>query len=64
MNALPENVERCAGIGDEEEGFYEECVTCLRRTAPITGNEKWINPPAIIAFWCEYHIEPDKEESK
>lgn len=61
MNTLPNDIARCKGIGDEEEGFYEECVTCLRRTAPREGEGPWMDPPPIIALWCEYHIEPDKQ---
>lgn len=59
---LPNDVARCNGMwiedGDYHSGWREGCETCLRRTAP-GGAQTWImEPPAIIAFECEYLIEP------
>ena len=62
MNTLPNDIARCAGVGSDEEGWREGCENCLRRTAPRKGIGPWIAPPPIIAFWCEYHIEPDQED--
>jgi hypothetical protein len=62
MNTLSNDIARCKGIGDEKEGFYEECVKCLRRTSPRNGDRTvWMKPPPIIALWCEYLIELEKE---
>jgi hypothetical protein len=58
MTTLPNDVARCDGSGSEEEGWREGCETCLRRTAPRTEMVSMISPPAIIAFECEYLIEP------
>ena len=57
--SLPNDVARCAGVGDGEEGWREGCEDCLRRTSPATGDRVvMMTPPPIIAFWCEYLIEP------
>jgi len=60
---LPNDVARCNGYwcedGDHSE-WREGCEKCLRRTAPREGKYPLINPPAIIAFECEYLIEPTK----
>ena len=56
MTALP----------DEPPGWREGCETCLRRTAPPGSphrGQAWMEPPAIIAFWCEYLIEPGGHET-
>jgi hypothetical protein len=61
MNTLPNDVARCKGVGFDEDGEWdwrEGCETCLRRTAPRNGVNFFIEPPKIIAFWCEFHIEP------
>jgi hypothetical protein len=60
MNTLPNDIARCAGAGIDGE-LWEECETCLRRTAPRDGIGPWIAPPPIVAFECEYLIEPEKE---
>jgi hypothetical protein len=63
MNTLPNDVARCEGSGSEEDGIWywrEGCEDCLRRTAPREGVHSFIGPPLIIAFWCEYHIEPEE----
>lgn len=62
MNWLPNDVARCNGYGSEEEGWREGCETCLRRTAPRKGIGPTITPPPIIAFECEFLIEPDTEK--
>lgn len=57
---LPNDVARCAGVGSESEGWREGCEDCLRRTSHADG-DRVVNmaPPPIIAFWCEYRVEPD-----
>lgn len=59
MNTLPNDIARCGGVGSDEEGWREGCDTCLRRTAPRPEIVTWVEPPAVIAFECEYLIEPD-----
>jgi hypothetical protein len=61
MITLPADVHRCPGSGSDEEGWREGCEACLRRTSPPADPERvWMmQPPAIIAFWCEYEIPPD-----
>ena len=61
---LPNDVARCDGVGFDEDGSWdwrEGCETCLRRTAPRGDMMliSFIHPPAIIAFECEFLIEPD-----
>ena len=56
---LPNDIARCNGVGSDAKGWREGCETCLRRTAPREGLFSVIEPPSIIAFWCEYLIEPD-----
>lgn len=61
MPFLPDDVARCSGVFDEEDGkiyWREGCENCARRTAPANGNVV-VNmaPPEIIAFECEYLIE-------
>jgi len=57
---LPADVARCPGVGSHAEGWREGCETCLRRTAAPTDHPRTarIQPPAIIAFECEYLLEP------
>lgn len=59
MNTLPNDIARCGGFGSDEEGWREGCGTCLRRTAPRPEIVVRIEPPAIVAFECEYLIEPE-----
>ena len=64
MNTLPNDVARCEGVGYDENGTWdwrEGCETCLRRTAPRNGVHFFIEPPKIVAFWCEFLIEPEKK---
>lgn len=62
--SLPYDEPRCRGDGYDEDGvieWREGCETCLRRTAPPhpdPSRQQWISPPPIIAFECEYLIEP------
>ena len=56
---LPNDIARCNGVGSDAEGWREGCETCLRRTAPRKGLFRGMLPPAIIAFECEYLIEPN-----
>ena len=60
---LPNDVARCAGVGDDEEGWRDGCEDCARRLAESTSAvSAWMMPPAIIAFWCEFRIEPSNAE--
>ena len=56
---LPDDVARCAGVGSDAGGWREGCDLCLRRIA--TGGRVHMEPPPIIAFWCEYQIEANAE---
>lgn len=58
LDSLPADVARCDGNGSDAEGWREGCETCLRRTAPRSGMVSMIAPPPIIAFECQYLIEP------
>jgi hypothetical protein len=60
-NWLPNDYARCNGswIEDgEHSGWREGCETCLRRTAKKPEYYSLIDPPEILAFECEYLIEP------
>lgn len=57
---LPNDIACCDGVSFEEDGvidWREGCETCLRRTAPRPERFQLMQPPAIIAFECEYLIE-------
>ena len=61
MNKLPNDVARCNGewVDDGADSCWrEDCETCLRRTAPRPEYYSLIDPPVILAFECEYLIEP------
>lgn len=61
MNTLNSDIARCDGDWHEDgvdSGWREGCETCLRRTAKRPKYYTAINPPPIIAFECEYLIEP------
>jgi len=63
MSQLPYDIARCSGSGSDEEGWREGCETCLRRTSKGNPFGQWhILPPPIIAFECEYLIEPNEEK--
>lgn len=56
---LPADVARCPGYqadGDWREG----CEDCLRRTAPPIDHPRVAHmlPPPVVAFECEFRIEP------
>jgi hypothetical protein len=56
---LPNDVDRCAGDGYQEDDRWdwrEGCEDCLRRTSP--GGDVHMEPPPIIVFECEYRIAP------
>ena len=56
---LPRDIARCQGA--QYDGQWREgCERCLRRTAPGGERQCSIDPPAIIAFECEYLIEPEE----
>jgi len=58
---LPNDISRCDGyyVEDGEDSDWREgCETCLRRTAPRPVRAVMISPPPIIAFECEYLLEP------
>lgn len=55
---LPNDVARCVGVGDDDEGWREGCNDCARRLAESTSEVSALMlPPAIIAFSCEFRIE-------
>jgi hypothetical protein len=61
---LPNDVARCDGVGFDENGSWdwrEGCETCLRRTSSRGDMMliSFIHPPAIIAFECEFLIDPN-----
>ena len=64
MNTLPNDIARCNGDwhdDGEDSAWREGCETCLRRTAPWPSGAKimLMTPPPIIAFECEFLIEPE-----
>ena len=58
MTNLPNDIARCPGSGSEGD-WREGCEDCARRLAPRPEMTVWMEPPPIIAFWCEYHIPMD-----
>ena len=62
VRRLANDVARCDGSGSVEDGvqyWREGCEHCLRRTAPRPEHVWMMAPPPIIAFECEYLIEPN-----
>jgi len=65
VSYLPPDIARCEGVGypNEDTGemeWREGCEHCLRRLAPIESEHtETMQPPAIIAFECEYLIEDE-----
>ena len=55
---LADDVPRCNGVQEDGE-WREGCDDCLRRIAPRPEGVAMIEPPSIIAFWCEFLIEAD-----
>ena len=56
---LPNDIARCRGVNIDGE-WREGCEDCLRRTSPMRNHPDipHMTPPAIIAFECEYRLEP------
>ena len=68
MTTLLYDIARCPGVpnppDEQPHGWREGCETCLRRTAPGSPHRQaWMEPPAIIGFFCEYLIEPGGHET-
>lgn len=61
MNPLPNDIARCNGVGSDAEGWRDGCETCLRRIAPRPEAQWMIEPPPIIAFECQFLIEPTNQ---
>lgn len=61
MTTLPNDIERCPGVGSDAEGWRDGCDDCLRRTAPRPDTVWVMEPPAIIVFECESRIEPEAQ---
>jgi len=60
--SLRHDIARCNGVGFKEDGGWdwrEGCETCLRRTAARPEQVIMIAPPPIIAFECEFLIQPN-----
>ena len=57
---LPKDFAKCRGVGSDDEGWREGCEQCLRLTTQPGDHQSWIEPPAIIAFECEYLIEREQ----
>lgn len=61
-SSLADDIARCDGLSYMEDGvryWREGCETCLRRTSPRPDRAWMIEPPAIIAFECEFLIPPN-----
>ena len=58
VSTLPGDVARCHGIGSDDDGWYEECETCLRRTAAPSDHPRQahMTPPAVITFFCPSYM--------
>jgi hypothetical protein len=55
---LPNDIARCAGVGDDDDGWREGCERCARRLAGGGGERTpWMMPPPVLAFECEFLIE-------
>lgn len=58
---LPYNIARCEGVSFKEDGqidWRKGCEDCRRREPGRKQYQSYMVPPEIIAFWCEYRIEP------
>lgn len=67
LDGLAADIARCNGSATVEDGvqyWREGCETCLRRTAARPDRVWMIAPPAIVAFECEYLIEPNDQEEQ
>ena len=57
--SLPDDIARCRGVGDDADGWREDCVNCLRRTTPPTGHDQcWMEPYPLLVFCCPWYMEP------
>lgn len=54
--ALPNDIARCPGIGNDKDGWHRECNDCLRRTAPVTHWATQMSPPDTLPLQCEFRI--------
>ena len=64
FGSLANDITRCDGAGSVEDSvqyWRDGCETCMRRTAPRPEIVSMMSPPAIIAFECEYLIEPNNQ---
>lgn len=57
---LPADIARCPGAIYDDGSMREGCDDCRRRTCPPVDPERvlMMAPPPIIAFECEFRIEP------
>jgi len=58
MSRLLNDIERCDGVGSDEDGWRVGCETCLRRTAPRPEEFWHMPPPADIDTKCPSLMEP------
>lgn len=63
---MPRNFDRCRGVGDDTEGWREDCADCLRRTSPPVGcgQIQWMEPEEVIVFICPWYIGPSDHSRK
>jgi hypothetical protein len=67
FGSLENDITRCDGTGSVEDGvqcWRDGCETCLRRTATRPERVSIMSPPVIIAFECEYLIEPNAADHR
>lgn len=61
MKYLPNDVAKCNGVGEEEDGIMywrDGCERCARRLYPVHWEYAYyLEPPTIIDFECDYLIE-------
>ena len=58
-------LQHCPGWGDGRDDWLEECHDCQHRMAPADGYGLLPGlPPAIVVFWCEAYIPPDRPENQ
>ena len=50
------DVARCPGVGNDSYG-WPECERCLRRVTGAEPDMVMMDPPAVVAFECEFLIE-------
>jgi hypothetical protein len=59
---LANDIARCAGIGNDEDGWRDGCETCQRRTSQGGEYTPHIDPPPIIVFECEFYRGPGDDD--